>query len=343
LGARSSCALFLLGGLLCALTARAQISVTDLTSTFSAVAKPSGGIMTDPFNDQQTGQRQSDIMSFTAGTSVYVSGSSTATTTSSDVAGFLMKSGTISGDSTNTYMMFRIRFQDSNQCKDYQGSYVMLGADLNNDGKPDIFFGVNSTNTTPSLDFLKPGTGANTSPSTTSSASYTTTASLTLNKTTGSAPITFNYAATPAGDNYTGTSGLSVQNMYLTFAISYANLQQAIRDMGTVNGTNFSTFTVNSGTAFSFMVFTSQQDNAFNQDLYGGAITSTSTSTWSSLGAFSTQLTASGHPVPELSTIAQTGALLLVALAVVVWRKRQNESALVPVRVRSVRSPGQRV
>ncbi len=299
-----------------------QIAVSDLSSTFTKVVKPDGTLLTDPFTDQQTGQKQADFISFTAGTTgVYLNNASTTTTISSDVPGFLLKSGTISGDATNTYLMFRFRFQDKNNTKDYQGSAVMLGADLTGDGKPDIIFGVDSRGTTPNLVFLEAGTGANDAPNTTTAASYTTTATTTLNK--AGSPLTFGYAAAP--ETYTATGGGALQNMNLTFAITYTNLQQAIRDMGTVNGTNFSTFTVSASTEMAFVAYSSGQPNAFNQDIYGGNITNTTATTWTALGAFSSIITADGQSriIPEPATFAHTGALLLCAGALLIRRRRQ--------------------
>jgi hypothetical protein len=288
-----------------------SIAVTDASSTFNAVVKADGTIMTDGFADQQTGQFQSDLISLAAGTSVYVNG--TLTTLSADAPGFFVKSGTITGQS-GTFMMFRTLYQDKNQNKTFQGSFTMLGSDLTGDGKPDFIFGIDYRNATPTLAFLKPGTGANDAPNTTTSATYTTTASRTLTVGTTAA-----YASTST--NYDDASGNGAANRTVTFAISFSNLQQAIRDMGTVNGTNFSTFTVTAATAMSFMLFTTQQDNAFNQDIFGGNITSTSSATWTSLGAFSDTFTASGGRVPEPATYLQVGAMGLAALGMAFWRR----------------------
>ncbi|MBI5766290.1 MAG: hypothetical protein HZA93_00730 [Verrucomicrobia bacterium] len=309
-------------------TAPGQIAVSDLSGTFNAVVKSNGTIMTDPFTDQQTGQKQADFISATAGTSVYLNGATAASTLGSDVPGFLVKSGTITNGGTDTYMMFRFRFQDANQTKNYEGSYIFVGLDLTNDGKPELMFGVDSTGTTPSLVFKKAGTGANDAPSTTTVTNYTTTATSTLNSSGSGVPLTFAYAAAP--ESYAATSKSSVQNMNLTFAISYTNLQQAIRDMGTVNGTDFSAWNVTSSTAMSFMTFSSGNPNAFNQDIYGGNITSSSSLTWTALGAFSTEFTADGQKkiVPEFSTFGQTGLLLGSGLGLLLWRRRRRRSTV---------------
>lgn len=299
-----------------ACTLSAQIAVSDLSSTFNQVVTSQGAIMTDPFNDQQTGQKSSDMISLTAGTTVYVNGGTTSSVLAADAAGLFVKAGTISGAN---YMMFRYVMHDANGAKSYLGGYVGLGIDLRGDGTPDIFVVVDSTAATAKFVFEKAGTGANTSPNTTTAATYTTTASTAL--TTGT---TFAYTADAI--TYDTVASSKVQNMDFTFAISYTNLSQAISDMGTVNGFNFAGFTVTSSTPMNFFAFTSQQANAYNQDIFGGNITSTSSVTWTSLGAFSSTITADGqpHPVPEFGTMAQTGVLLLVGGGLAFWRRRSR-------------------
>lgn len=303
------------------LGARAQtIAVSDATTSFYGMKLPSGVTMTDPTTDQQTGQSQADLIGWTAGTTgIYVDNATTPSTLSTDVYGFLVKSGSITGQ-TGTFEMFRFRYLDKNQNKNYQGSVTVVGMDLNGDGKPDFMVGVDSTGNTPSLVYLKPGTGANDSPSTTTIGAYTTTATTAL-----ASGSTFNYAVSDDHD-YDIVSGSSSQahtNKMLTFAVSFANLQQAIRDMGTVNGTDWSTFVFDASTPVSFLAYTSGQANAFNQDLWGGSYTATSTATWTSLGAFTDIVTPSGAKVPETGTVVQLGSLLLGAAGLRFWRRRR--------------------
>lgn len=312
--------LLLAAGTLAPRLAAQALNVAGASSAFNPVVTPGGTIMTDPFNDQQTGQNSSDFISFTAGTAVY--SGTTALTAPSDVPGFLVSSGQISGDATNTYLAFRFLFQGANGSQSYSGSYNMVGVDLDQNGSVDIIFGADSTGKTPKLIFLKPGTGTNTSPSTTTVGGYTTSASTALTASGGTAPVTFDYSANGTQYNATGKNSAVPTNMNLTFAISYANLQQAIRDLGTVNGTNFSTFTVTATTAMNFLAYTSTNPNAFNQDIYGGNIAQNSSATWSSLGAFSTTFDASGtlQPTPEFATFAQAALLLLAGAGVYLWR-----------------------
>ncbi len=298
------------------------VSVTDATSTFYGMKLPSQAAMTDPFADQQTGQSQADIIGFSAGTTgVFVNGATTASTLASNVYGFLVKSGTISGQGATPFEMFRFRYLDKNQNKTYQGSDTVVGMDLNGDGKPDFMVGADSTGNTPSLIYLKPGTGANDAPNTTTISTYTTTAATTL-----TAGTTFSYTLPDDGnyDSVSGTAPSAHTNKIMTFAISFTNLQQAIRDMGTVNGTNWSTFVFDASTPVSFLAYTSGQANAFNQDLWGGNFTATSSATWTSLGAFTDIVTPSGAKVPEAGTVVQVGVMFCTVLGIGLWRMRQR-------------------
>ncbi|MDI1335596.1 MAG: hypothetical protein PSU94_05365 [Lacunisphaera sp.] len=288
---------------------------------------PSQAAMADPFADQQTGQSQSDIISLAAGTTgVFVNSSPTSSTLATDVYGFLVKSGTVSGVLSE---MFRFRYLDKNQNKAYEGSITVVGMDLNGDGKPDFMVGADSTGATPSLVYLKPGTGANTSPNTTTVSTYTTTATKTLTSGT-----TFSYTLPDDGMNYdsvASTAPSAHTNKIMTFAVSFANLQQAIRDMGTVNGTNWSSFVFDATTPISFLAYTSGQPNAFNQDLFGGNFTATASATWSSLGAFTDTVTPSGAKVPEAGTMVQVGVLLGTLLGVSLWRARSKPAGAADV------------
>lgn len=309
---------------------RGQIAVTDQSSAFHPVITSSGALMTDPFGDQQTGQGEADFIGFTAGTEVYVNGAKTASKAAENVAGFMVQSGEMAQGGDTEYLMFRFRFRDVNgplsNPSSYAGTNAMVGVDLNRDGSVDFIVGADSTGSTPKLVFLKPGTGANTSPSTTDAAGYATSASTTLTS-AGAGPVTFAYTA--SGTNYAAMSKSNVQNMNLTFAISYANLQQAIRDMGTVNGVDFSGFEVDEDTAVNFLAYTSTQTNAFNQDIYGGDIDGNSSATWTSLGAFSTTFDDGRFkPAPEFASVVSTAALVGAGLVLLVWRRRRRTSVV---------------
>lgn len=339
--------------------ARAQVAVTDASSTFQAMLTPNGTLMTDPFNDEAGGQTQGDFISMAAGTSgIYENGSSSPTTLTSDVPGFMIKSGQLANDSSNQYLMFRFLLQNApTHSSDDESTLVGVGIDLNHDGRPDIVLGVNATSSQPTLFFAKAGNGANTGPSTMTLAPYRTSASTTLNtgSSTGgyqggghnggghhggegdggdgdgdgddsggstSKPVTFAYTAAPV--SYATTPNSKVQNMNLTFAISFANLQQAIRDMGIVNGVDFSNFTLTGNSLMSFVAGSGTDDQLL--DLFGTGSGFNSNGSWNSLGAMSGEFDADGNfvPTPEPSTVVQTAVLLLAGIGLLAWRRQRR-------------------
>jgi lysozyme family protein len=85
--------------------------------------------------------------------------------------------------------------------------------------------------------------------------------------------------------------------------------------------TPLTTFTMNYTTTLSFISFSSTQDNALNQDLFGTSGNMTANLTWGDLGAITAPLDAYGR-VPEPATYAQIAALLAAGVFVV-WRRRQ--------------------
>jgi hypothetical protein len=80
---------------------------------------------------------------------------------------------------------------------------------------------------------------------------------------------------------------------------------------------------VTQNTALRYVVGSSNQVNALNQDLGGPNGGTTSTLTWSQLGAFSSPYSGSGIPIPE----PDTAWLLALGLMLLAARARQQRSA----------------
>jgi hypothetical protein len=174
----------------------------------------------------------------------------------------------------------------------------------------------NVNNRSRTVYFGTPGAGANTGPSTTTwtiDTNQSTAVSLAVNS-------TYDLVATNDGYNFAGT-----QDSWLTFAVSFADLQAGIRAYA---GAAFSNFVYDYTTKISFIAFTSTQLNALNQDLFGASKaaltngTPENASTWADLGAMTPQMDAFGR-VPEPATYAQLGALLLAG-GIVAWRRRKR-------------------
>ncbi|MBA3849649.1 MAG: hypothetical protein C0502_06595 [Opitutus sp.] len=227
--------------------------------------------------------------------------------------GFYQKAGTIGGAS---HLLFRARFDKYDGPDQWgNGGNFGIGMDLNGDGALDLILMMsessgNVNNRSRTLTWGDPGTGANTGPSTTSWAFPTQTATALVVNTT--------YDAVQATDStVNGTSDL-----LLSFAVSFANLQAAVRAY-----TPFTTFTMTYDTRITYIAFTSTQANSLNQDLFGTTGNTNSSLTWAQLGAITGPADAYGV-VPEPATYVQMAALF-AAGTLVAWRRRRCLSGVV--------------
>jgi hypothetical protein len=114
----------------------------------------------------------------------------------------------------------------------------------------------------------------------------------------------------------------------ITFALSYATLQQAIQSYA---GAAFSSFVVDDLTHLNFVAFTDSSATsggvAINGDLFGAASTATtrsSTATFTSLGMGTTLIRPGGGPIPEPAAIYQLGGFVGVGLLGFFWRRRRG-------------------
>lgn len=288
------------------------VAVTDSTG-WNAWYNQQGTFVVDPAADQQTGQPSDDFV---------------GTTTT---AAFQQKAGYLDSDPTNKYILFRARFGEFTPGGN--GGNFSLGIDLTGDGKINMIMRLSykgTTGATSSIDFAKPGTNANDAPNTTSWGNFSSLPGLSTMDTN-----TYNYVAVNDGVlisplNNKGNPTYS-QNSWVTFAISYANLQTAIQSYAAYYTQNGATFTETTGyfsnyvlddaSGMSFIAFTSTQNNAINQDLLGTAGNTNSSTTYADLGAGTTYIRPGGGPVPE------PGTAYLVGLGVAGFLVRRRRRA----------------
>ncbi len=270
--------------------AQVAVSVTDTTG-WNTWQKADLSYMSDATPDQQTGQGADDFAS------------------DPTYAGFYQKAGTIGGVDS---LLFRARMDKYDGDDRWgNGGNLGIGMDVNGDGALDLILMMsessgNVNNRTRTLTFGDPGTGANTGPSTTSWSFPTQTAINLVTNTT--------YDVTQTND---GSMLNATPDMFMSFALSFANLQAAVRAY-----TPFTTFNMTYDTRMSFIAFTSTQANSLNQDLFGTTGNTSSTLTWAELGAITGPANAWGV-VPEPATYAQVGMFLLAA-GVVAYRRRKR-------------------
>lgn len=239
--------------------------------------------MTDPASDQQTGQGSDDFVGDTT------------------FAAFSQKAGTIGGVD---HILFQSRM---NQFRT-QGfaSYITLGMDLDGNGSIDLMLGMDAKSNQFNIKFATPGTGANTSPNTTTWGSFQGGVNLDAN--------TYNYSQTTTS-NFGGNA-----DAFVTFGISFANLQAGIRAYAPAA---FANFTMTYDTMIAFTAWTTTQQNSVNQDMmgYSGSGYTKDSTSYVDLGAITPQISAYGG-VPEPATYAQLGLLLLAGAGVALLRRR---------------------
>ncbi len=143
--------------------------------------------------------------------------------------------------------------------------------------------------------------------------------------------LTWGAVGNSAGDagssNNLTSSTYNKSSGVITFALSYATLQQAIQSYA---GAAFSSFVVDDLTHLNFVAFTDSSATSggvpINGDLFGAASTSTtrsSTSSFTSLGMGTTLIRPGGGPIPEPAAIFQLGGFVGVGLIGFFWRRRR--------------------
>jgi hypothetical protein len=237
---------------------------------------PSGTNSYDFITDQQTGGNEGDLVGNTNDELLYTQFDGAGTTSLTD--------GTLA---------FRVRLGADENPTGFSRA-LFVGIDANGDGKIDLFVGVNNQGNSNVIGIWNPGTGLNNSPSTTSIvatplASYTETAA--------------NYNFAPVNNTIDpGVIDVDLNNdpnvtkdtdQFLSFSLPLADIISQLTALGVPN--------VNETTAIRYIIATSQQGNSLNQDIGGVDKAGTSsTSTWTQLGAFSNYLSANGNTAPTI-------------------------------------------
>lgn len=263
----------------------AMILVADDNTDWTAIAYPIVTTPDDP-NDHQTGISEGDIVGNDTG--------DPAVLTNFDDNG----TPAVLDDG---YIGFRVRVGEDKPPSGFT-SFFGVGMDADLNGDIDLFLGVdNAPSGSNQLGIFNPGTGANTSPDT------TTIITTPLVSYAENDPIYDNYdfsAVTTIDPLETNTDldGGGKEDHYLTFVIPFDDVVAQLGILGI-------TFDENSTVQYVFG--TSTQTNALNQDLAGPNGGTTSSLTWDALGAISLEYSASGTPIPEPSTALLLGLGLL--------------------------------
>jgi hypothetical protein len=263
----------------------APILPNSPTTGWTPIAYPT--LLPDYSDDQQTGIPEADIVGDLLNPAFY---------TRFDDAG--------TPSLTDGNIGFRVRVGADKSPPGF-AAFMGVGLDANSDGGLDLFLAVENSGNPNRIAIYDAGTGANTGPSTT-----------TIN-------TSYLFTYTPSATNYdfqpvTATSDPTATSFdldgdgtdyFVTWVIPFSDVISALA------GQSITGVTQNS--VFRYVVGSSNQVNALNQDLGGPNGGTTSGLTWGQLGGISNPYSGSGTPIPEpdTATLLTLGLVLLAAAA----------------------------
>ena len=265
------------------------IDVTGPSSDWNEVVYP--GTTPDFSDDQQTGITEADIVGNATG----------------DPAFLIWFDDNGTSSLTDGYMGFRVRLGDDKNPSGFE-HFFGIGIDVTDslgvlDGAIDLFLGVDFSGNPDQLGIFDPGTGSNTSPSTTSIDSTALVSYVPGNVPGNPSYDNFDFSGVSSIDGGAVDSDLDLdgnEDFFLTFVIPFADIVAQLQAV-------FPNFDEN--TIIQMVIGTSTQPNALNQDLGGPDGGTSSSQTWSALGAIS-QPVSSNMLVPEPGT----GPLMVLGL-----------------------------
>ena len=264
-------------------TAASVVDLTAPTTSWTPILYSSSN--PDPSNDQQTGSSEGDIVGNAQHPSAY----------------------TMFGDGntpslTDGTLAFQIRLGADTSPSGFKTA-LFVGIDANNDGKLDLFLGVNNSGSADTVGIWNPGSGANVSPNTTSIVStplvsYTPTAA-------NYAWRAVNTTNDPSVGSATDLDGGGQNDYFLGFAVPFSDVVAQLAAAG---------ITFDQNSTLTYVIATATQANSLNQDLNGVGKNYDPSLTWSQLGVVSIPMTPGGvAPVPEVNPALWIGLLLLAA------------------------------
>ena len=259
----------------------APIDPASPTTGWTPVQYPS--LLPDFSDDQRTGIPEADLVGDTSNAALYFR---------------FDDAGTPGG--TDGAIAFRARVGADKNPAGFD-HFIGVGLDANGDSALDVFLAVDNSGNPDRVGIFDAGTGTNTSPATTSIVS-TPLFSYALSVSNfhfGPVNATIDPPATSFDLDADGDT-----DYFVTFVIPFADVIAALAAQG-IGG-------FDDTVSMRFVVGSSTQGNALNQDLGGPNGQTTSTSTWSALGAISNAATALGGfaSIPEPGT----GALVMLGL-----------------------------
>jgi hypothetical protein len=254
----------------------APIDMDGATTGWTAVSYP---LMIPDFNDdEQTGDTESDIVGDSLRAALYIR----------------FDDGGTPGDLTDGNIAFRLRVGAEKNPAGFS-RFAAVGMDADGDGAIDIFIGVANSGSGDRIEIYDSGPGLNTSPDTTTIASVSPTA-ITYSETASNYAWNAIDASIEPGEIDFDLDNDGNTDHFLSWLVPFNDI--------VIHLSNVFGIDIEEDSPVLYVVGTSTQDNALNQDLGGPDGGTTSTETWEALGAVSDPVTPTGTIVPEPSSLA---------------------------------------
>jgi hypothetical protein len=282
-----------LAALLCCVSSAsgAPIVIDGPTTYWTAISYPV--VIPDWSDDEQTGDTESDVVGNALRAALYIQ----------------FDDGGTPGDLTDGNIAFRLRVGAQRNPPGFS-RFAAVGMDADGDGALDIFIGVDNSGASDRIEIYDGGPGANTSPSTTTIVSVSPTP-LDYSQTASNYDWSPINATIEPGETLFDLDADGNTDYFLSWLVPFNDI---VTHLSSAYG-----ISIDENTPVQYVVGTSTQANALNQDLGGPDGGTTSTQTWEALGALSDPYTPTGVLVPEPSSSA---LLLLGVLGLAAMRAR---------------------
>lgn len=244
--------------------------------------------------DQQTGDSSSDIVG-----------------DADNVGFFTSYDPGLDPTTVDDILSFRVRLDDAggNRNNPQFDRNLWIGIDPDQSGRIAVFLGLNRQGSASEIAIYAPGTGSNTSPSTTSISNTPYTSVATSSSNYNYRPVDISIDGGTTNDMTPGDSG--DPDYYVSFSVAFADVQAFLAGLATP-------INIDENTPLRYVLATSTQSNSLNQDLGGVDGGINSSIDWETLGGFSPEVTANGQVVPEPAVVGW-----LVPVSLLLWRRRR--------------------
>lgn len=254
----------------------APIVINGPTTDWTAISYPL--LVPDVYNDEQTGDTEADVVGNSSRPALYMQ----------------FDDGGTPGDLTDGNIAFRLRLGAQRNPPGFS-RFAAVGMDADRDGALDIFIGVDNSGGGDRIEIYNGGAGGNTSPNTTTLVSAST--PITYTQTGSNYDWSMINAAIEPGESHFDLDADGNTDYFLSWLVPF-------NDIVTLLSGGPHNISIDENSPVQYVVGTSTQDNALNQDLGGPDGGTDSALTWEELGAVSDPVTPTGVFAPEPGSLS---------------------------------------